>query len=228
MLYIVPTPIGNLRDITLRALDVLKEADVIVCEDTREARKLLDHHQIRLPRLEAFHEHSSPGRTLQIVQQIEQGLKIALTSDGGMPLISDPGFQIVRECIKRGVPVTALPGPVAAVTALAAGGLATDSFMYYGFLPPKSASRRNALEKLGGREETLIFYESPHRLPQALADMAAVYGEREAVVARELTKKFEEYVRGKLPELAAKYAGKKVLGEIVVLVAGKNRKPLFG
>ena len=226
MLSIVPTPIGNLRDITLRALDILKSVDIIICEDTRHTQKLLSGYEIKKP-LMSFHEHSAPGKVNEVIRLLEEGKNLALVSDGGTPLISDPGFQIVNEAIRRQVPFEVLPGASALTTALAGSGLATDSFSYFGFLPQKSAARKKFLSSLIEREETLIFYESPHRLLQALEDMKEVFAEREAAVARELTKKFEEIQRGTLADLAARFSQKKILGEIVVLVSGKNRKRLF-
>ncbi len=226
MLFIVPTPIGNLRDLTLRALDVLKNADAIICEDTRHTQKLLSAYEIKKP-LISFHEHSAPGKVSEILGLLEGGQNLALVSDGGTPLISDPGFQIVHGAIRKNIPFEVLPGASALTTALAASGLATDSFSFFGFLPQKSAARKTFLSKLVEREETLIFYESPRRLGQTLEEMSGILGGREAAVARELTKKFEEVQRGLLPDLAAKFASKKVLGEIVVLVSGKDRKRLF-
>ncbi len=226
MLYIVPTPIGNLRDITLRALDILRAADLIVCEDTRQTQKLLVAYEIKKPLL-SFHEHSSDGKLRQVMQALEEGKTIALVSDGGTPLISDPGFQILREVIRAGIKVEVLPGPVAAVTALVASGLAIDSFCFFGFLPQKSAARKKILSGFADREETLIFYESPFRLLKTLDNMNEVLGPREAAVARELTKKFEEVARGPLPDLIQKFSAKKILGEIVIVVSGKDRKRLL-
>lgn len=231
MLYLVPTPIGNLRDITLRALDVLKEADVILCEDTRRTGLLLKHYQIGrggvTPPLLSFHDHTSSEKLARIADDLAEGKDMALVSDGGMPLISDPGFPLVREAIKRNIKIEALPGPSAAVTALAVSGLPAESFSFFGFLSAKSAARRKALTELADREETLLFYESPFRLLKALQDMREVFGDREGVVARELTKKFEEVSRGRLSDLIAKFSEKKVLGEIVILVTGKDRKEVF-
>ncbi|MFA6599518.1 MAG: 16S rRNA (cytidine(1402)-2'-O)-methyltransferase [Candidatus Omnitrophota bacterium] len=226
MLSLVATPIGNLRDITLRALDVLKDADLILCEDTRETRKLLDHYEIRKPLL-SFYEHSGRGRILEILNHLMQGKKLALVSDGGMPLVSDPGFELLREALRHKLPVEVIPGPSACLTALSVSGLATDSFVFYGFLSPKSATRRRELAKLSDREETLIFYESPYRAAKVLEEMIAALGDREAVVARELTKKFEEISRGRLSELVQKFSGKKILGEIVILVSGFGRKEIL-
>ena len=226
MLSVVPTPIGNLRDITLRALDALKAADLVVCEDTRRTAKLLAAYEIKKPMM-SFHEHSGPGRAAAVMDQAKTG-NVALVSDGGTPLISDPGFDLVREALRSRIPVEVLPGPCAAVSALVSSGLAVDAFSFFGFLPAKSGARRTALKKIETREETLIFYESPYRLVSALEDMCLVLGDREAAVARELTKKFEEISRGKFSEILTRFSRGKVLGEIVILVSGKDRKTLFG
>ncbi|OGW82403.1 MAG: 16S rRNA (cytidine(1402)-2'-O)-methyltransferase [Omnitrophica bacterium GWA2_52_8] len=227
MLTLIPTPIGNLGDITLRALEGLKAAAVIVCEDTRRTKKLLDHYGIG-KQLLSFHEHSGTGRCAEIVRLLEDGKPVALVTDGGMPVISDPGFEIVREALKKNIRVEALPGPSAGITALAASGLAPDRFSFFGFPPQKSAARKKWLAELAEREETLIFYESPHRTVKCLADMAEVFGGREAVLAREISKIHEEYLRGTLPGLKEAVGQKKILGECVILVAGKGRKRLFG
>ena len=226
LLYIVPTPIGNLRDITLRALDVLKQADVILCEDTRRTQILLKAYEISKP-LISFHEHTRPERLQEILKLLQEGKTLALVSDGGMPLISDPGFQLVHAAICDNIRVEALPGPTAGVTALAVSGLATDSYSFFGFLPQKSAARKKIFESLEEREETLMFYESPFRVLKVLEEMKEILGDREAVVARELTKKFEEVSRGTLSGLAEKFSKKKILGEFVILVSGKNRKKMF-
>jgi 16S rRNA (cytidine1402-2'-O)-methyltransferase len=226
MLYIVPTPLGNMRDITLRALDVLKAVHYILCEDTRRTQKILDAYEIKKP-LVSFHEHSGIGKHLEILRRLKAGESYALVSDAGTPLISDPGFEIVRLAREAGVGVEVLPGACAVTTALVASGLATDSFAYHGFLSQKSASRKKELLHLSDREETLIFYESPHRLVKVLEDMLQVLGDREACVARELTKKFEEVSRGRLSQLISHYGAKSVLGEIVLVVSGRDRKLLF-
>ena len=226
MLFIVPTPIGNLRAITLRALDVLKAADVILCEDTRQTQKLLSAYEIQKPLL-SFHEHSKPGRVQEVLALLKEDKNVALVSDGGTPLINDPGFELIHEAIRQNAPFEVLPGPAALITALAASGLATDSFSFHGFLSQKSVSRRKEITALAGREETLIFYESPYRLVKALEDLKTVLGDREAAVARELTKKFEEVTRSTLSQLIEKYTKKTPLGEIVVLVSGANRKKMF-
>ncbi len=226
MLYLVPTPIGNLRDITLRALDCLKTADLILCEDTRRTQKLLTTYEIKKP-LVSFHEHSGAGQLQEILNLLKEGKTLALVSDGGMPLVSDPGFELVHDALRNGIKIEALPGPNAALTALVASGLATDRFGFFGFPPAKSAARKKFFGGLEPWEETLIFYESPYRVVQALTDMKEVFGDREAVVARELTKKFEEISRGLLSELLKKFSSKKILGEIVILVSGKGRKKVL-
>ena len=226
MLSVVPTPIGNLKDITLRALEVLKSVDGILCEDTRQTQKLLRHYEIQKP-LFSFHEHSSKSKLDNVLDRLREGEHLALVSDGGTPVVSDPGFEIIHCCLFEEIPVEVLPGPTAVTTALVASGLAVDAFSFFGFLPMKSAARKKVLDSLKEREETLIFYESPYRVGKALQDMVEVFGEREVAIARELTKKFEEVVRGKLEDLAKKYEDKKVLGEVVILVSGKGRKEVF-
>lgn len=226
MLSIVSTPIGNLGDITLRALEALKAADFIACEDTRETRKLLAHYSIEKPLL-SYHDYSPAIRVHEILALIRQGKRVAVVTDGGMPSISDPGFTLVREAIREKTGFEVLPGASAVTTALVASGLAVDEFSFLGFLPPKSASRKKRLAEFKEREETLIFFESPFRLPAALRDMAEVFGDREAVVARELTKKFEEFLRGNLSDLAQEAAEHPRKGEMVVLVAGQGRKKVF-
>ncbi|MFZ5801541.1 MAG: 16S rRNA (cytidine(1402)-2'-O)-methyltransferase [Candidatus Omnitrophota bacterium] len=226
MLSIVPTPIGHLKDITLRALETLREADCIVCEDTRRTQTLLTHYEIKKP-LVSFHDHSPKGKENEILARLETGEKVALVTDSGTPLLSDPGFPLVREVIRRGLALEVLPGAFAAATALVASGLPAESFSFLGFLPPKTAARQNKLRACEAREETLIFYESPFRLVKLLQDMLAVLEDREACVARELTKKFEEVKRGRLSDLIAYFSAKEVKGEIVVLVAGKGRKSVL-
>lgn len=226
MLSLVPTPIGNLRDITLRALDVLKAADLILCEDTRRTQKLLTAFDIQ-KELMSFHEHTGEVRLRDILTRLRNNQNIALVSDAGTPLLSDPGFELVHEVIKAGLDMEVLPGACAVITALVASGLAVDSFSYHGFLSQKSVSRKKELLHLETREETLVFYESPYRLVKVLQDMQDVLGDREACVGRELTKKFEEVARGTLSSLVKKFSAKSVLGEIVIVVSGKDRKKLF-
>jgi len=226
MLTVVPTPIGNLSDITLRALEALKQADIIVCEDTRQTQKLLHHYEISKPLL-SYHDHSAPQKTAGLTALLKEGKRLALVSDGGTPLVSDPGFQIVHEALAQGLPMEVLPGPSAVTTALVLSGLPTDSFSFLGFLSNKGQRRRHELEALAGREETLIFFESPFRIVKALQDMLEVFGYREGAVARELTKKFEEVLRGRLSELIQDMTRKPRKGEMVVLVAGKDRKSVL-
>jgi 16S rRNA (cytidine1402-2'-O)-methyltransferase len=221
---IVATPIGNAGDITLRAIEVLKSVDAILCEDTRVSAKLLARHGIRRPLL-AYHEHNAERMRPQILERLRGGETLALISDAGQPLLSDPGFKLVRAVIAEGLPVTALPGPSAAVTALVLSGLPTDRFFFAGFLPPRPAARRRALAELAAVPGSLIFFEAAQRLPAALADMAAVLGPRPAAVARELTKLFEEVRRAGLSELAAHYAeAGPPLGEVTVVVAPPEGK----
>jgi len=236
VLFLVATPIGNLRDMTLRALDILKTADVIACEDTRRTGQLLKHYEIptsspqpspRTKRLISFHDYSGPGRVREIVSLLKEGKNVALVSDGGMPLISDPGFPLVREAVREGIRVEAIPGPTAITTALAASGLPSDPFSFFGFLPAKSTQRKKALTEIASVEHTLVFFESPYRITALLQEMLEILGDREAALCRELTKKFEEIVRGTLSELIPHFGRKKVLGEIVVVVAGKGRKKVF-
>jgi 16S rRNA (cytidine1402-2'-O)-methyltransferase len=216
---IVATPIGNAADITLRALDVLRSVDAILCEDTRVSAKLLARHGIRRPLL-AYHEHNAERMRPQILARLRRGESLALISDAGQPLISDPGFKLVRAALAEGLPVTALPGPSAALTALVLSGLPTDRFFFAGFLPPKAAQRRRALAELAAVPGSLIFFEAAQRLPASLSDMAVVLGSRPAAVARELTKLFEEVRRAKLGELAAHYAeAGPPRGEVTIVVA---------
>jgi 16S rRNA (cytidine1402-2'-O)-methyltransferase len=217
-LAIVATPIGNLRDITLRALDVLKHADLILCEDTRHSAKLLSAHGIGTATW-AYHEHNAAVRRPQVIEKLESGQRIALISDAGTPLISDPGYKLVQEARQRGIAVTPLPGACAAITALCAAGLPTDQFHFIGFLPPKMAARRSRLEALRAIPGTLVFYESPQRILDTLIDAEAVLGEREAVVARELTKSYEEFRGATLSALIARYRDEPTpKGEIVLLI----------
>ena len=218
-LYVVATPIGNLRDITIRALETLAAADVIYCEDTRTSGKLTGHFGITTPR-KALHEHNERALIETVLDDLKRGGKIALISDAGTPLVSDPGFPLVRAAREAGLPVFAAPGASALLAALAVAGLPTDAFSFMGFLPPKAAGRESALRELAGRRETLGFYESPRRLGESLAAMAAMFGaDRPAAVALELTKLHERVARGTLSELADRFAGEEK-GEAVILVGG--------
>ena len=226
MLTVVPTPIGNLSDITLRALETLKQADIIVCEDTRQTQKLLQHYGI-VKQLLSYHDHSTPQKTAGVVALLREGKRLALVSDGGMPLVSDPGFQVVHAALEEQLPLEVLPGPSAVTTALVLSGLPTDSFSFFGFLSNKSERRKHELRALAEREETLIFFESPFRIVKMLQNASEVFGDREAAVARELTKKFEEVLRGNLSELIRDMTQKPRKGEMVVLISGKNRKSVL-
>ena len=217
-LYLVATPIGNLRDMSLRAIDLLSKVNIIACEDTRITRKLLDAHAIARP-LTAYHDYNADRRRPQLIKRIECGEAVALVSDAGTPLVSDPGFKLVRAAIDAGLRVEALPGPSAALTALLVSGLPSDRFFFAGFLPSKPAARRRALVELAGIDATLVFFESARRLARALEDMSDLLGARPAAVARELTKRFEEVRRGTLSDLATLYAGAPApRGEIAVVV----------
>jgi 16S rRNA (cytidine1402-2'-O)-methyltransferase len=218
MLYVVATPIGNLEDITYRAVRVLKEVDWIACEDTRTTRRLLDHYGIRTRSI-SYHDFNEAERTEELLTRLQQGEKGALVSDAGTPLVSDPGYRLVHAAIEAGVTVEALPGASALLTALAISGLPTDQFHFGGFLPAKQGQRVRVLESLRDEPATLIFYETPHRILEALEDIAAVDGERRVVVARELTKMYEEVLRGTATEIRATLAARdSVRGEFVVLI----------
>ncbi len=217
-LYVVSTPIGNLRDITLRALDILASVDVVCAEDTRVTGKLMSAFGVSA-RLRPYHDHNGAQARPGLLNELETGARIALISDAGTPLVSDPGYKLVREAVERGISVFAIPGASAPLTALTSSGLPTDRFTFAGFPPPKSAARKRFLAEMKSTQGTLIFFEGPSRLAASLADMAEVLGSREAAVARELTKKFEETRRGMLADLAAHYAeAGPPRGEIVVLV----------
>ena len=221
MLYLVPTPIGNLKDITLRALEVLKEVDLILAEDTRTTSKLLNHYQITR-QLTPFHQHNEHQVLKHLVSQLLEGKKMAVVTDAGTPGISDPAFLLVRECIKVGIKVESLPGPTAFVPALINSGLPTNRFCFEGFLPLKKG-RQTLLKQLAEEERTLIFYESPVRLVKTLEEFITCFGkDRICSVSRELTKLFEENKRGTLREVCDHFKVKTVKGEIVIIVQGKN------
>jgi 16S rRNA (cytidine1402-2'-O)-methyltransferase len=215
-LFLVATPIGNLGDISARALDTLRNADVIACEDTRQTLKLLSHFGIQKP-LTSYHDFNEREKALELAGRIENGENVALVSDAGTPAISDPGFRLVRVCRERGISVVSIPGANAAITALAASGLPSDQFLFVGFLPPRKTARREHLETLRTFRGTLIFYEGPHRILAALEDIQQTFGDREACIGRELTKLHEEYLFGKLSEVRQRV---KELGEFVVVVGG--------
>lgn len=217
-LYLVATPIGNLRDITLRALDLLGAADLIACEDTRVSGKLLAHFGLATPRI-PYHEHNAERMRPHLIERLKSGAMVALITDAGTPLVSDPGFKLVRAAIAEGIPVSTLPGPSAVLAALLLSGLPSDRFLFAGFLPPKSAARKRSLSELADLRASLIFFETGPRLADALNDMAEILGNRNAAVARELTKLYEEVRRGSLDELAAHYrAARAPKGEIVITV----------
>src|SRR5947209_1806073 len=218
-LYLVATPIGNLEDITLRALRVLREVDLIACEDTRHTRTLLNHYSIKTKML-SYHEHNERERAAELGTMLQTGGNVAVVSDAGTPGISDPGFRLVNESVARGVRVVPVPGPSAFVAALIASGLPTDEFFFAGFLPARMTQRRARLAELRSIDSTLIFYEAPHRIRQALTDAREILGEREATVARELTKLHEEIVRGRLSELIERFSAEdSARGEMVLLIA---------
>ena len=219
-LYIVATPIGNLEDITQRALRILREVDLIACEDTRHTRKLLNHFAIETKTI-SYHEHNERERAEYLGELLEAGKNVALVSDAGTPLISDPGFRIANLAIAKGVRIVPIPGPAAFVTALTAGGLATDQVFFAGFLPARANARRAKLEELRQIPATLVFYEAPHRIAATLRDALDCLGDREAAVARELTKLHEEFVRGTLSYLAQRFADQTTArGEMVIVVSG--------
>ena len=216
-LYLVATPIGNLEDITLRAIRILKEADIIACEDTRQTQKLLRHYGIR-KEMVSYHEHNELTRSPELAIELEQGAKIALVSDAGTPGISDPGHRLVTLCSRHHIPVVPIPGPSALVAALAASGLPTEEFLFIGFLPPRAGARRKALDALKAESRTLIFYEAPHRVVETLADATEILGPRPAVIAREVTKIHEEFLRGPLAELLESARKRAPRGEITLLI----------
>ena len=216
-LYLVATPIGNLQDVSQRALDTLRSVNLIACEDTRHTLKLLNHYRIANS-LISYHEHNEQERAEELTDRLIRGDSIAIVSDAGTPGICDPGYRIVQRAIEIGAPVVPIPGAAAFVNAAAASGLATDSIFFGGFLPSKKGDRRKRLEEIGSIPATLVLYESPHRLAKSLADCHDVLGDRRAVVARELTKLHEEFARGSLSELAARFATQPVKGEIVLVI----------
>lgn len=219
-LYLVPTPIGNLDDMTARAIDTLKKVDLIAAEDTRHTALLLRHFGIDTPEI-SFHEHNTEERVPELVAKLESGMTIAQCSDAGMPSISDPGRELVKAATKKGIPVVPLPGPNAGLTALIASGINPQPFSFYGFLDRKPQQQVKQLTPLANRSETLIFYEAPHRLKRTLTSMAKVFGEdRYVVLARELTKRYEEFLRGSLAELVDWADHHQIRGEFVIIVSG--------
>jgi len=217
VLYLVATPICNLEDITLRALRILREADQIAAEDTRHTQKLLSHYEISRP-LVSYHEHNEMTRAPELVAAMEQGAKIALVSDAGMPLVSDPGHRLVALCLRHGIAVVPVPGASALLAALSASGLPNDEFLFVGFLPQRSGERRRALERLRIEDRTLILYEAPHRIADCVADAREILGDRPACLAREITKMHEEFRRGKLSEIEESLRERPAKGEITFLI----------
>lgn len=214
----VATPIGNLEDISYRAVRLLREAGLIACEDTRHTRKLLDHYGIDA-KLVSYHEHNEAERAQELMQKLQAGVNIAQVSDAGMPGVSDPGYRLIKLAIEHGIPVVPVPGPSALVAALAASGLPTDAFEFRGFLPARSGQRRTELESIRSAQHTIIFYEAPHRIREALDDVVAVLGaERPLVIARELTKVHEEFLRGTAGDLARQVGDRELKGEITLLI----------
>jgi 16S rRNA (cytidine1402-2'-O)-methyltransferase len=216
-LYLVATPIGNLEDITLRALRILKEVDQIACEDTRHTQKLLNHYNIQKP-LISYHEHNEMTRAPELVLAMEQGSQIALVSDAGMPLVSDPGYRLVTLSVRHHLPVVPIPGAAALLAALSASGLPNEEFLFAGFLPARAGERRRVLERLRIEDRTIIFYEAPHRIEETLADAREILGDRPACLAREVTKLHEEFRRGALSELSASISERPARGEITLLI----------
>ncbi|NMC75103.1 MAG: 16S rRNA (cytidine(1402)-2'-O)-methyltransferase [Geobacteraceae bacterium] len=217
-LYIVATPIGNLEDLTLRALRILREVDLIAAEDTRHSRKLLTHFGISKP-LTSYFDHNKNIKGAQILAKLKDGLSVALISDAGTPCISDPGYQLVRDAVASGIRVVPVPGACAAMAALSASGLPTDSFAFEGFLPSRPGKRRERLAALKGETRVMVFHEAPTRLAASLDDVLVTLGDREMVLARELTKVYEEFLRGKVSEVIRMIEGRAVKGEIVLLIA---------
>ncbi len=222
-LYIVSTPIGNLDDITLRALKILRHVDLIAAEDTRRTRRLLSHFDIHIP-LVSYFEHNELKRLDKLLSHLKTGKEIALVSDAGTPGISDPGYRLIKQAIESGIPVIPIPGPSAIIAALSISGLPTDSFTFVGFLPKKGGKRRKLLDKLGDLNGTSILYESPHRLMETLEDLHHVCGDRQITVTRELTKAFEEVIRGRISEIIDTLKNRRIKGEITIVLAGKGMR----
>ena len=223
ILYIVSTPIGNLEDITMRAIRILKEVDLIAAEDTRHTGHLLKHYDIHTPLTSYFEGNESKKKEL-ILSKLKHGSRIALVSDAGTPGISDPGFRLIQLAIENQIPVVPIPGPSAVISALSVAGLPTDAFLFKGFLPHKSKRRRDLLKHMEEIRETLIFYESPHRLSESLKDILETLGDREMALTRELTKIYEEILRGRVSEIRCQIGERKLKGEITLVISGKTRK----
>ena len=224
VLYIIATPIGNLEDLTFRALRILKEVDLIAAEDTRHSRRLLDHYGIKTP-LTSYHEHNERSKARHLVERLQRGENIALISDAGTPLLSDPGQRLVQEASGAGISVSPVPGPSALVAALSASGLSMERFAFEGFLPAKGKERREKLQSLCAEARTLVFYEAPHRLKESLVDIAAIFGARQMVLAREMSKVHEEFLRGSPGDLITELAEREVRGELTLVIAGATGEP---
>jgi len=220
-LYLIATPIGNLEDITFRALRMLRQVDLLAAEDTRRTRRLLDHYDISRA-LISYHDHNKQHRSARLLEALEQGRSVALVSDAGTPGISDPAFYLVRLAVEHDVPVVPIPGPASPIAALVASGLPPDRFVFEGFLPVKAGKRRARLQALADDPRTIVLFESPHRMIRTLQDIRDVLGDRPAAVARELTKKFEEISRGTVSELLERYTEKNPRGEMVIVLAGRT------
>ncbi len=223
-LYLVATPIGNLQDITLRALEVLRKVDLVVAEDTRKAMGLLNHFGIRKRTL-SFHKHSPPRRVEEIIEHLKEGKEVALISEAGTPGISDPGEEVVRRCAEEGIRTVPIPGPSALTSALSVSGFCTQRFVFEAFLPRKKGKRRKLLEKLKEEERTIVFFEAPHRVEETLADLLEIIGNRRLAICRELTKIHEEIFRGNVEEALEWARGKEIRGEITVILEGKPPSP---
>ena len=224
VLYIVATPIGNLEDLTFRALRILKEVDLIAAEDTRHSRKLLDHYGVKTP-LTSYHEHNEQSKARQLVERMHSGESIALISDAGTPVLSDPGHRLVQEAIRSGIAVSPVPGPSALLAALSASGLPMECFVFEGFLPAKKKERREKLQSLRSEHRTLVFYEAPHRLKESLQDIGEIFATREIVLAREISKMHEEFLRGSAAELSAQCTEREWRGELTLVIAGATDEP---
>ena len=218
-LYIVPTPIGNLEDMTFRAIKILQTVDMIAAEDTRHTKRLLNHFDVNTPMI-SYHQHNENARTEELMTDILKGKSIALVSDAGMPVVSDPGYQLIRSAIKKGIDVIVLPGANAALCALVGSGLSTENFLFYGFLPRKKGLIQTELKKLSKIESTIIFYESPFRLKQTLEEIKQIIGNRNIVIAREITKLHEEYIRGNVTEIINWLKSKQIKGECCIVLEG--------
>lgn len=223
VLYLVPTPIGNLDDMTFRTINILKQADLIAAEDTRNTKKLCNHFDIQTP-LVSYHEHNMNQSGESLIEKMKSGKQIALVSDAGMPAISDPGYELVQSCIEEDIKVVSLPGANAALTALIASGIVPQPFYFYGFLNRSRKEKKKELERLKIKDSTIIFYESPHRLKETLTIMYEYFGNRKIVLARELTKKFEEYIRGTMSEIIQWANEHEIRGEFVIITEGSDRE----